>query len=233
MKKTSRRNFAKSVAGAIAAIPIVSVAASGQRQSRQKRILNHENTPPPISIDDGSLDLRIKHPDDNKPLEESGQDRLWYYRGKLNGARANSIEHVKVLDGAGEKRYMDLNATGSVITITLKDESDGRVGELRFREIQDFGESKFEVRSTGYGNGKGKGQLSYSKGDGKPARKHKWKHQGGDGPKDFRIVGINITGGSVRPFNLNLPPVSEASPFENQEFRVLIWLAHPHPRRGR
>lgn len=237
MGTTSRRAFAKWVAGAIAAIPVGSFASqvcnppqTARKRTRRKKTTrkvvlecyeSHENTPPPVSVIDGSLHFRVKHNSGSNPFGESGGAQTWYYRGNVNEAKPNMFEHIKVLHGSGELLYCDLAAAGSVITIQAKDEQDDRVGTLTLTGQN----NEFQIKSVGYGNGNGNGRLSHSMGPGKPKKKHTLQHRGGDSSRDFRITGINITGGSVGGKEIVLPPVSTACPFESKELRVLIWFA--------
>jgi hypothetical protein len=62
MEKTSRRNFGKLMAGAAAALPLTSVNALPQskRELQKRDILNHQNTPPDLILEQGSLKIDVK-----------------------------------------------------------------------------------------------------------------------------------------------------------------------------
>lgn len=230
MKKTSRRAFGKTIASAAAGIPMMSlgsrIAAFADRGRPDDKILiecarSHENTPPPITLGDGSFNCIVRYAGVDAPLTQSGNGKEWYYQGDVNGGVSNTIAHLRVLHGCGTMLYEDLEAAGAVITIDLKNESRGRVGTL---EIS--GESNaFKVKSTSHGNGSGK--LKHSAAKGKPYHKHTWKHKGGGDDLEFRITRIYIAGGSKGPKEII---VDESCPFQSQEFRILIWLMEAHAK---
>lgn len=67
MKKTSRRNFAKSVTAALAAAPVahltLRMSTEAQRPNvrpSNQRIISHQDTPPPIIIEEGSVKVDVK-----------------------------------------------------------------------------------------------------------------------------------------------------------------------------
>lgn len=222
MKKTSRRTFGKQLAGALAALPTAALVTStvGQpRKGRQRReeIKNHENTPPPIDIQDGSFTIKAKTRTANHPLAETGSGPFTY-RGKIfptNGE--NAIEHIRVFRGNGDRFYRDGSAEGSVVTIQLKDENDVLVDTLVFSSVVINGDDFLQIVSNT--------QMAPSS---RPGRKHRHflEHRGGAGNRDFRITSIRITKGGSTRLNHTLPPVSADHPFEPQGLRVLIWLGH-------
>ena len=233
MKKTSRRNFGKQLTGAIATLPLAAIVSSKTEARSPLRTRSasvgslvderyHENTPPPIELVDGSFAIHIKTLPTTtaQPLTRTGSGHSWVYKGKLDTSSDNNIEHIKILHGSGESVFRDVEASGSVITIELQDENDGRVGTLTVFGDRDF----FQVASFGYGSGNADGQLVWTHENGKPHHKHHFTHQGGPGNKEFRITGIRITKGGATTLNLALPPVS-GTPFESQGYRILVWLA--------
>jgi len=228
MTRTSRRNFGKLMAGAMATVPIASLVESNdvlaQSKAKSDEVLRediryHENTPPPIEMLDGSFFFVIKTPNATKPLDESGSGPF-VYKGKIAGSSDNNIEHIKILHGSGEWIYRDLEAVGSTITIELQDYDNGRSGTLT---VSGDGPA-FQVVSQGYGPGNANGKLNWTHDSGRPHHKHKFSHQGGPGNKDFRITSIKITKGGPTTLNFVLPAVSSSAPFESQEYRILIWL---------
>ena len=63
MKKTSRRNFGRLIAGAAAALPLSSVNAlpqSVRESQRRGGIESHQNTPPDLILEQGSLKIDVK-----------------------------------------------------------------------------------------------------------------------------------------------------------------------------
>ena len=231
MKKTSRRSFGKQLTGVLAGLPLVTMTAKAktikppqQRPASVGSLVDaryHENTPPPISFEDGSFAVHIKSNATTQPLAQSGTGPF-VYSGKLDTSSDNNIEHIKVLHGSGEWVFRDLAATGSIITIELQDYNDGRVGTLTISGDRDL----FSISSLGYGAGTANGRLIWSHENGNPHHKHHFTHQGGPGNKDFRVTGIRITKNGATTLNLALPAVSTTNPFESQSYRILVWLSN-------
>jgi hypothetical protein len=115
MKKTSRRDFAKTMTAAVAAAPLVlstKTDANGQtRRTAQatEKIFQHQDTPPPIEILDGSLII--------ESLDEFSETSGTRYAYKLGSG--TSIEHVRVIADNGDKIYEDLDASGSLSRIEI------------------------------------------------------------------------------------------------------------------
>jgi hypothetical protein len=224
MKNTSRRSFGRSLASALAAIPVAALASKSTvkaqtdkgSRTRMAKIISHENTPPPITVEDGSFHMLIRRPDSAQPiLTQSGSGKNWSYEGNINNSR-NSIAHIKILHGTGEWVYRDLNAAGSRILIELTNEDRVLVGTLDIQGSPGL----FKLNSTGYGNGNGNGKLDHAKAAGKPHYKHKWMHKGGDAAREFRITRIQVIKNSV----LTLDEQVDLDEFLSQEYRILIWL---------
>jgi hypothetical protein len=228
MKKTSRRSFGRSVAAALAAIPVATFASestfTAQTRKSSSTVLgdnrSHENTPPPIDLADGSFSVLMKTNSATPPLTESGSGP-YTYKGKVAPSTKNSFEHIKILHGSGEQVYRDLDAADSEVAITLRDETDGDAGRLVVSCVSD----EINIVSTGYGSGPANGQLQPSYKPGRPHHKHTLTHQGGPGNKEFRITAIKITKRGATPLDLALNPVGSGSnQFESQGFRILLWL---------
>jgi hypothetical protein len=176
----------------------------------------HENTPPPLVVQDGSLEISSV-----TPLTEGGGQKVWSYAGVISST-SNEIAHIKVIHGSGNVVYMDLDAAGSTITLELYDSANGPAGKLDVTG----GPSQFQIVSQGRGNGTG--QLNYlpPTGTASALKKHKYIHNGAQNGKAFRLAGIIVTKPSgVQAFNLQLPPPSGPNPFVSHEFRILVWFA--------
>ena len=98
MKKTSRRTFGKLIAGAAAALPLTSISALPKNA-----IQYHQNTPPDLILEQGSLIIDIKDltlaDQQELPTTSSG------YQWKLPEAGHQDqiyILAVKVVSGAGD-----------------------------------------------------------------------------------------------------------------------------------
>ena len=107
MKKTSRRNFAKTMTAALAAAPVALVSkteAGAQTPDKRRRVGSssesvrfHQDTPPPIEILDGSL------------IVESA-DAFGGTETVLT-LKSAPIEHIRVIADNGDKLYEDLEAS--------------------------------------------------------------------------------------------------------------------------
>lgn len=109
MKKTSRRNFGKVIAGAAAALPLTSFNALPQRRMQSERILNHQNTPPDLVFEQGSLkidvkDLTLAAQPELPPA--SGGGHQWQF--PQTGTRDIYMIGLQIVSGAGQVLfYMD------------------------------------------------------------------------------------------------------------------------------
>lgn len=177
---------------------------------------SHENTPPPISIDDGSLSIGVRLPPTqvvpagHLPLDETHPGK-WQYQGNLNDRQKNAIEHIKVLHGSGMMIYTDLQAEGSIITIQLND-GGTVVDNLEFREVPPptGTQTLFQVTSSH--------RMNYAA-PGLSGGKHRWAHAGAGGARDFYVSAIQIIkNGQIQ---LNLTGMIQ------EDFRILVWLTEP------
>ena len=222
MTKTSRRTFGKQFTGAIAATALFSQSANtaGQTQKTTKRDSEdakfyHQNTPPPIVIEDGSLNFSFKTT--TPPTEDpSGNDYI--YKARILGTGQNNIHHIRVLHGSGDLLYEDLEASGSTITIEIQETGARPIGEIKVEGSPD------EVKVTSRKINTGMSQLRPGGATGMGMnRKHRFSHQG-SGANDFRITSITIdkTDGSSQRFKA--PNEQAGRPF-SQEYRILIWVS--------
>jgi len=97
MKKTSRRNFGKLIAGAAAALPVASLSSISTEAQQ------HQDTPPDILLEEGSLKLDVKDVNlgagDELPKHPSGN----YYRWEFpTTATEIYIVGVQIVSGAGK-----------------------------------------------------------------------------------------------------------------------------------
>lgn len=230
MKKTSRRTFGKQITHALAALPVATLASASFGQTKQgvrphrNDNRTHENTPPPIEFQDGSLSVLAKATSPVHPLPEKGSNP-YTYQGRVDPRPdKNMIDHIKILHGSGEWIYRDLDAAGSVLTVELKDENDGPVDILEVSTGGSGSSDYFQVVSKGSsGSGVGNGPFKASSKPGKPFFKHLLEHKGGGGNKEFRVTGIKITKNDTTTLDLHVPPISTTA-FESQGYRILIWL---------
>lgn len=240
MKKTSRRNFGKLMTGAIAAIPAISLAPEsvvlGQRRGEKSQdkicIRSHESTPPPISIEDGSLKFTVEASTAD-PLKLQSGGPPWVYEGDINSGTDNEIAHIRVLHGSGSLLFQDLEAEGSTVTVHLRDTSHKLVGQLVFSKGSGSGSpSPFRVKSEKFGTtSQGDGMLMHQlpSGTGSHKNRHSFQHKGGDTNNEFRVTRIEIEkpndlGGTDKVFTVSIKKPAPTDEFFSHELRVLIWL---------
>ena len=106
MKKTSRRNFGKLIAGAAAALPLTSVNALPQtvrEPQRRQSIESHQNTPPDLILEQGSLKIDLKDPSLENQAElpaGSGGGQQWQF--PQTGTRNIYMNGLQIVSGAGQ-----------------------------------------------------------------------------------------------------------------------------------
>jgi len=135
MKKTSRRTFGKLIAGAAAALPLTSISALPKNA-----IQYHQNTPPDLILEQGSLIIDIKDltlaDQQELPTTSSG------YQWKLPEAGHQDqiyILAVKVVSGAGDILfYADRDhreKSESVEPLTLLLHMEGLLSDSNRKEV--------------------------------------------------------------------------------------------------
>lgn len=138
MEKTSRRKFGKQLTAALAALPVSSVVMATQPPLKQKALIqqnpikkrNEHNTPPPLYFQEGSLIIEaFTTREDWSAHNHANRRRKWSivptrYAHLPEMPPTNLyIEHVKVVDGAGEMVHQtdnDADRDPIKITLTLK-----------------------------------------------------------------------------------------------------------------
>jgi len=113
MKKTSRRHFAKTMTAALAAAPValsVSAAANAQTPDGRaqtpispQRILNHQNTPPDVILEQGSLKIDVKDltlAAQSELPAASGGGYQWQF--PQTGSRDIYMIGLQIVSGAGQ-----------------------------------------------------------------------------------------------------------------------------------
>jgi hypothetical protein len=216
MKRTSRRTFGKQLTGAIAALPVVSLAANsaaGQtKQTATEQKKYHENTPPPLLIEDGSLSFTIKKNIGSNPLRETPSGDDFIYDGDLFGTGHNNFHHVRILHGSGKLLYDD---AANVIVLEVHEAARGKIGELLFEPTI----NQFKVTSKKFTNGNA--QLRWEP-SGTNTKKHRFVHQGSGG-NDFRVSTITVKKGDGSSQSFSAPLEANDRPF-SQEYRILVWF---------
>jgi hypothetical protein len=223
MRRTSRRAFGKQLAGAAAALPLASLATSvpGQDQQSAKdqkdqveEKFYHENTPPPVSIEEGSLRIRVPK---NKPLvEPTGTPLRFVYTGDFRPTSprptdSNEIAHLRILRGNGDMIFANSQAAGFWIKLELQQRNGNPAGNIKFR-----GGANFVVDSDARLTRSGGGNI-----------KHEYRHHGG-GAAEFRVKRISVATGDpdlpASPVHFLIDLGAATPDFPSAEFRILIWV---------
>jgi len=215
MEKTSRRDFAKLMTGALAAVPaalVTSACAGGQSSSESRPsgtvtqgVLNHQDTPPTFEILDGSL---IFESYDDLAESSSGGD--FFYKAAAN----HNIEHIKVITDSGEKIYEDLYAdatgTSSQIVVHWINEDKDAEGDVIIT-----GGTVFQIKSDK--------KLDKPSQPQPKRRKFKFEHKGQGNGKRIRIESISITNSYGRKTTFSATPTGTGTAFIPDEYRILVW----------
>lgn len=114
MKKTSRRTFAKSMTAALAAAPVaLAFKTDAHGQGPQKattvepspqRIFNHQDTPPPVIFEEGSLKLDVlaQNLGTGQELPPDPQGGYRWQFPKTNAQNDIFVVGVKIVDSSGK-----------------------------------------------------------------------------------------------------------------------------------
>ena len=213
MKKTSRRNFAKTMTVALAAAPVALLTqscANGQTPDKRAQggpsvqsVLTHQDTPPGLEILDGSLIIESL-----TDLDETQGTRFLY-----KSTTDKLIHHIRVVSDAGDKLYEDLYAsegnTSSRIEIIWVNEDKNETGNVIFT-----GGTVFQIDSD----------KRLDKSTQKKRRKFKFEHKGSGNNKRLRIESIEITNARGRKTKFTATPTMTGDDFIPDEFRILVWL---------
>ena len=219
MKKTSRRNFAKTMTAALAAAPVAFLtdpdakahtpSKSSQVRTSREQARFHQDTPPPIEILDGSLIVESAD-------KFTGTDTVLTLKSA-------PIEHIRVIADNGDKLYEDLEAsevdpstgevTSSTIDIVVINEDKVRsnvkiVGGVKIgpdKFLQITSDKKIKFKSTQ-----------------KKRRKFRYEHEG-NGGKDVHIESIEITNVRGRKTKFTVATSGNGEDFIGEDFRILIW----------
>jgi hypothetical protein len=220
MKRTSRRTFGKQLTGALAALPLVSLATSTLGQTRRTTAkqreydrLYHQNTPPPLLIEDGSLTFTFKTTRPTRPLEPTQSGNIYTYSGNVFGAGNNEIHYIRVLHGSGKMLYDD---AGKSITLEVQGRgSVNKIGEIVITALPDL----LTIKSTPFNTGRA--DLVHSV-TGMIVKRHQYSHQGSGG-NDFRISSIMVTNVDDSTQSFSAPPERQGQPF-SQEYQIMVWF---------
>jgi hypothetical protein len=212
MKKTSRRNFAKSITAAIAATPfLVSKAvASGQEKATGASPFDNRthDTPPPLEVLDGSL--RIEAHDKHDESQDAATKR-WNYDNVLYP----NIAHVKIIHGSGDMIYRNLDADGIKVSVTLT----GSAGDLTLEGgvTNNAGNKVFRINCDKKMKPSNPGKTE--------KRPFKFDHPGNGG--DFWVNSIVISQGGNTLFQVTAKNPSD------EEYRIMIWNQADRAKPGR
>ncbi|MFS8086420.1 MAG: hypothetical protein ACMG6H_12380 [Acidobacteriota bacterium] len=231
MKKTSRRNFGKQLTAALAAVPVSSVVLATQHpieqreptQKNQVEKKNEHNTPPPLYFAEGSLIIEAFTERDDWKANDHDQvnhRRKWSIVPKPYAHLPNMppsnlyIEHVKLVDGAGEMVHrVDNDADKLSLKIKLTLQKGGA----------DFGDCLVTVAGNHYEiEVPDTKRIKKKSGDppSNPRRKRiRYMHESGSNADECEWVGLKIEKGGQEVYNnanLRLLPAY-------REMRLMIW----------
>lgn len=227
MKKTSRRSFGKQITGALAALPIASLAATqdagAQTRDQAKRddlaklvetleIRTSHDTPPTVLIMDGSFIIETDKSDFDEKDEVAAQPKK-YRRTPQDPRKRLFMAHVKIVDGSGEVLYRgNYHNPASNLSIAITTaENDvvtlGRAG------------NKFEVTTAS------NKKLQKTSGDDQPVGTKRLgrfrcrREVAGNPQASITSVAVRKDGTSV--FDVSLADL----PDNGRELKVMAWLA--------
>lgn len=204
-KKSSRRRFTSSIMAAIAALPFMHLQSNAQNRAKKKnrtkpQFITHD-TPPPIIIEDGSLEIHTRD-----PLVLAAPSAPYFYTSQFGGT--TNISHIRILDQNGTSLYYEPRAKGSTLKVQLQNE-DGTLAD----EITVTGGSAIQVRS------RDRRLAEHPNHKPNAFRKHQCEHPG-RGNQRFRIGRIEVLNA---PHTFVKDATSHAEYF-SEEYRIMIWL---------
>jgi hypothetical protein len=136
MKKTSRRDFGKLIAGAAAALPLTSISA---RTLPEKAIQSHQDTPPDLVLEQGSLIIDIKDSAlaDQQELPSVSDGYQWKF--PQTGTGNIYMLGVKIVSGDGDLLfYADRDhreKSESLEVLTLLLHMEGLLSDSNRKEV--------------------------------------------------------------------------------------------------
>jgi hypothetical protein len=136
MKKTSRRNFGKLIAGAAAALPLTSISAGTLPKTE---IQSHQDTPPDLTLEQGSLIIDIKDSalDDQQELPSVSDGYQWKFPQKGEGNIY--MLGVKIVSGDGDvlfyadRHHREKSENVEVLTLLLH--MEGLLSDSNRKEV--------------------------------------------------------------------------------------------------
>ena len=136
MKKTSRRNFGKLIAGAAAALPLTSISA---RNLPEKAIQYHQDTPPDLILEQGSLIIDIRDSALAAQQEPPSGSDGYRWRFPQTGQGNIYMLAVRIVSGAGEVLfYADRDhreKSENVEVLTLLLHMEGLLSDRNRKEV--------------------------------------------------------------------------------------------------
>lgn len=216
MKKTSRRNFGKRMAGALAALPVAALATEqqavaqgqnkvGPRATGGLDILTSHNTPPDVVVSEGSLNIESDDPFVETPAGGGAFDYAGHGEPRMT--------HIRVLQDNGDKIYEDIEGITREVRITWEDDNPNP-GDGVMRILNESG--TFKIKSDRQLQGPGNSPAASH-------RRNKYGHPGNPNRR-VRIRSIEITNASGMTTIFKAPSLADTgNEFVPHEFRVLIW----------
>ncbi len=229
MKKTSRRRFGKQLAGAIAAIPVVSSFAEAEGQGRNKadiqtkqaRIFREHDTPPPVLFMQGSFIIETAELD----FDESGVtmgSRKKYRRHPHEPMKTKvHLAHIKIIDGSGEILYRNDNIMDdpSHPPIDLRLAVTTQSGVVNIASVA----NNFEIDTPGNKKLDKVDKVTHPDDQPMGTKRHaRFRYKDASSGSEESITGIRVTkGGSTVLFeNSDLSDLAS----KGEELKIMVWL---------
>lgn len=131
MKKTSRRSFGKQLAGAIATLPVASLALGETVQDKKKRsqaqldFFKEHDTPPPVMVAEGSVTVET-----TDPFGLPGPAGIGRKKHFVSAYDDLKLAHIKIVDGSGEIVYRNDKPGAAEVRILITGGPDVKLGRI-------------------------------------------------------------------------------------------------------
>jgi hypothetical protein len=228
MKKTSRRNFGKQITCALAALAVASLVTMSEVRGQDKKpqksstpspqeILTSHDTPPPVTIMDGSFIVEIPKALFDETEGNSGQPKK--YKLMVAGKKLY-LAHIKVVDGSGEILYRgDFHDPANNLNVIITTTENH---EVNFASVG----NKFQIETP---NGR---KLEKTTGLDQPVsskRLGRFRVKNDAGTSETRLSRISVRKGNFAVWGVDLTDLAPGGADGGKETKVLIWLAETTP----
>lgn len=206
--KTSRRNFAKSIAATLVAAPLASTIAQ-QSKKQDVKVLRTHDTPPPLTFENGSFVLEREDEFQNNDIVlNQATNRLEHKMRPVGMSTTANPNHIKIVAGNGDILYRNDEAGECLIITELANGAviNARASVDRTRFIIDTEANKQLVKGN-----QGQNDKPTSK-----KRNRRYRHP----DLNSDISKVTVKKGNDVIYSL---PLTEA-PADGADLRIMIWL---------